>query len=35
MKNLDGKRHTSVTNFRGRLLNDVVVSQITTQFTKI
>lgn len=30
MKTLDGKRHTAVTNFRGRLLNDIVVSMITT-----
>jgi len=34
MKNLDGKRHTSVTNFRGRLLNDVVTSMITTPYDK-
>ena len=34
MNNLDGKRHTSVTNFRGRLLNDVVTSMITTPYTK-
>lgn len=34
MKNLDGKRHTSVTNFRGRLLNDVVTSMITTPYEK-
>lgn len=30
MSNLDGKRHTAVTNFRGRLLNDIVTSMITT-----
>jgi hypothetical protein len=30
MKKLDGKRHTAVTNFRGRLLNDVITSMITT-----
>jgi hypothetical protein len=30
MKNLDGKRHTAVTNFRGRLLNDIVTAMITT-----
>lgn len=30
MKKLDDKRHTTVTNFRGRLLNDIVVSMITT-----
>jgi len=29
MKNLDGKRHTAVTNFRGRLLNDIVTAMIT------
>ena len=32
MKNLDGKRHTAVTNFRGRLLNDIVASMITTGY---
>ncbi len=32
MKNLDGKRHSSVTNFRGRLLNDIVTSMITTSY---
>jgi len=31
MQNLDGKRNTSVTNFRGRLLNDVVTAMITTK----
>mgnify|MGYP001606276633 FL=1 len=30
MKNLDGKRHTAVTNFRGRLINDIVTAMITT-----
>jgi hypothetical protein len=30
MKKLDGTRHTAVTNFRGRLLNDVITSMITT-----
>jgi hypothetical protein len=34
MKKLDGKRHTAVTNFRGRLLNDVVASMITTSYEK-
>lgn len=34
MKKLDGKRHTAVTNFRGRLLNDVVSSMITTGYKK-
>src|SRR6266850_7700509 len=27
---LDSKRHTTVVNFRGRLLNDIVASMITT-----
>ena len=31
MENLDGKRNTSVTNFRGRLLNDVITAMITTR----
>jgi len=34
MKQLDGKRHTAVTNFRGRLLNDIVTSIITTSYEK-
>lgn len=34
MKKLDGKRHTAVTNFRGRLLNDIVTSMITTGYEK-
>lgn len=34
MKNLDGKRHTAVTNFRGRLLNDIVTAMITTSYEK-
>jgi hypothetical protein len=34
MKKLDGKRHTAVTNFRGRLLNDIVASMITTAYEK-
>ena len=34
MKNLDGKRHTAVTNFRGRLLNDIVTGMITTSYEK-
>jgi hypothetical protein len=34
MKLLDGKRHTAVTNFRGRLLNDMVTSMITTPYEK-
>jgi hypothetical protein len=31
MKRLDGQRNTIVTNFRGRLLNDLVTSLITTR----
>ncbi|MDP2655880.1 MAG: hypothetical protein Q8P17_05245 [bacterium] len=34
MRKLDGKRHTAVTNFRGRLLNDIVTSMITTSYEK-
>lgn len=34
MKKLDGKRHTAVTQFRGRLLNDIVASMITTAYEK-
>lgn len=34
MMNLDGKRHTAVTNFRGRLLNDIVTAMITTSYEK-
>jgi hypothetical protein len=34
MANLDGKRHTAVTQFRGRLLNDIVTSMITTRYKK-
>lgn len=34
MRLLDGKRHTAVTNFRGRLLNDIVASMITTSYEK-
>ncbi len=30
MKEIDGKRNTAVTNFRGRLLNDIVTAMITT-----
>lgn len=32
MARLDGKRHTAITNFRGRLLNDIVTSMITTSY---
>jgi hypothetical protein len=32
MRNLDGKRHSAVTNFRGRLLNDIITSMMTTSF---
>lgn len=34
MMNLDGKRHTAVTNFRGRLLNDIVASMVITPYDK-
>lgn len=34
MKNIDGKRHSAVTNFRGRLLNDIVTAMITTSYGK-
>ena len=34
MKALDGVRNTSVTNFRGRLLNDIISSMITTSYEK-
>jgi len=34
MKKIDGYRNTAVTNFRGRLLNDVVTSLITTSYEK-
>jgi hypothetical protein len=32
MQNLDSKRYTTVANFRGRLLNDIVTSMITTNY---
>jgi hypothetical protein len=32
LKRIDGERHAVVANFRGRLLNDIVVSLITTTF---
>jgi hypothetical protein len=32
MARLDGKRNTAVTNFRGRLLNDIVTAMITTGY---
>ncbi|MBF0556432.1 MAG: hypothetical protein HQK96_18090 [Nitrospirae bacterium] len=32
MAKLDERRNTSVTNFRGRLLNDIVTSMITTSY---
>ena len=35
MTKLDGKRHTAVINFRGRLLNDIVTSMITTSYEKV
>ena len=34
LKKIDGFRNTSVTNFRGRLLNDVVTAMITTSYVK-
>ena len=34
MKKLDSKRNTAVTNFRGRLLNDIVTAMITTSYEK-
>ncbi len=34
MENLNGKRNTTVTNFRGRLLNDIVSFMITTSYEK-
>lgn len=34
MRNIDGHRHTAVTNFRGRLLNDIVTAMITTSYEK-
>lgn len=35
MEKLDGHRHTAVSNFRGRLLNDIVTAMITTSYEKI
>lgn len=32
MVKLDGKRNTAVTNFRGRLLNDVLTAMMTTNY---
>lgn len=34
MAQLDGRRHSAVTNFRGRLLNDLVTSIMTTSYAK-
>ena len=34
MKNLNGIRHVAVTNFRGRLLNDIISFMITTSYEK-
>lgn len=34
MKELELKRNISVTNFRGRLLNDIVTAMITTSYQK-
>lgn len=34
MKMLDGNRNSSVTNFRGRLLNDIVTAVMTTSYSE-
>lgn len=34
MEAIDGHRNTAVSNFRGRLLNDVVTAMITTSYEK-
>lgn len=34
MRKIDGHRHTAVTNFRGRLLNDILTAMITTSYEK-
>lgn len=34
MVKIDGHRHTAVTNFRGRLLNDILTAMITTSYEK-
>ncbi|MFA7240145.1 MAG: hypothetical protein WC091_08535 [Sulfuricellaceae bacterium] len=34
MNELDTHRNTAVTNFRGRLLNDIVTAMITTSYTR-
>jgi hypothetical protein len=34
MGRIDGHRHTAVTNFRGRLLNDILTAMITTSYEK-
>lgn len=34
MNNLESRKHTVVNNFRGRLLNDLVTSMITTAYEK-
>ncbi len=34
IEKLDGHRHTAVSNFRGRLLNDIVTAMITTSYEK-
>lgn len=34
MSELDKKRNVTVVNFRGRLLNDMVIAMITTSYTK-
>ena len=34
MKKLDESRNTAITNFRGRLLNDIVTAMITTSYAR-
>lgn len=34
MRKIDGHRNTAVSNFRGRLLNDIVTAMITTSYEK-
>ncbi len=34
MKDLNSKRNTMITNFRGRLLNDITMSMITTSYRR-
>jgi hypothetical protein len=32
MEKIDGHRNTAISNFRGRLLNDIVTAMITTSY---